>query len=129
MSYDHLVLLLVPKRAILNGKCKENAIPMKNDAIEMQHHFKKFRKKLRFVRDTRERRKLLTIVVAGGGPTGVEVSGVCRNEKEYFPKEYPEIGNYGNIYLVDGGDALLAPMSKASQEDTLKALTNLGGYN
>jgi hypothetical protein len=28
-----------------------------------------------------------------------------------------------NIYLVDG-DALLAPMSKASQDDTLKALTN-----
>jgi NADH dehydrogenase len=44
----------------------------------------------------------LTIVVAGGGPTG-GFWYVCRNEEEYFPKEYPELGtSASNIYLVDG---------------------------
>jgi len=47
--------------------------------------------------------------------------------KSIFQKEYPELGTTAsNIYLIDGGPALLAPMSKASQEDTLEALTNLG---
>jgi NADH dehydrogenase len=42
-------------------------------------------------------------------------------------KEYPELDtSASNIYLIDGGDALLSPMSKESQEDTLEALTKLG---
>jgi NADH dehydrogenase len=43
-------------------------------------------------KDTRERRKLLTIVVAGGGPTGVEVSGMyAEMRKSIFQKNNPEI--------------------------------------
>jgi len=42
-------------------------------------------------------------------------------------KEYPELStSISNIYLVDGGDVLLAPMSKQSQQDTYDALTKLG---
>jgi NADH dehydrogenase len=36
---------------------------------------------------------------------------------EYHHKQY---------YLVDGANAVLSTMSKASQEDTLEALTKLG---
>jgi NADH dehydrogenase len=70
----------------------------------------------------------LTIVVAGGGPTGVEISGMfAEMRKNIFLKEYPEFGTTAsNIYLVDGAPALLTPMSKESQEDTYKALTDLG---
>jgi len=76
----------------------------------------------------RKRRKLLTIVVAGGGPTGVEVSGMyAEMRKNILIKEYPELAaTASNIYLIDGGNALLAPMSKASQENTLKEITKLG---
>ena len=67
-------------------------------------------------------------MVAGGGPTGVEVSGMCAEmRKNILLKEYPELEtSASNVYLVDGGDALLAPMSKDSQKDTLEALTKLG---
>jgi NADH dehydrogenase len=45
----------------------------------------------------------LTIVVAGGGPTGVEVSGMYAEMRKSIPKEYPELGtSASNIYLVDG---------------------------
>jgi NADH dehydrogenase len=40
---------------------------------------------------------------AGGGPTGVEVSGMYEMRKSIFQKEYPELGtSASNIYLVDG---------------------------
>jgi NADH dehydrogenase len=53
----------------------------------------------------------LTIVVVGGGPTGVEVSGMyAEMRKNIFLKEYPELATAAsNIYLIDGGDALWHP--------------------
>jgi NADH dehydrogenase len=65
-------------------------------------------------KDIRKRRELLTIVVAGGGPTGVEVSGMFAEMKKNIIFEYPELATAAsNIYLIDGGPALLAPMSKS----------------
>ena len=109
---------------------KQNSIPMKtlNDAIEMRNTILKNLEKAAITKEIRERRKLLTIVVAGGGPTGVEVSGMfAEMRKSILLKEYPELDtSASNIYLVDGGSALLSPMSVASQNDTLEALTELG---
>lgn len=109
---------------------RKNAIPMKtlNDAIEMRNTVLQNLEKAAISKEIRERRKLLTIVIAGGGPTGVEVSGMfAEMRKSILLKEYPELDTTAsNIYLVDGGDALLSPMSKASQKDTLEALTALG---
>ena len=70
----------------------------------------------------------MTIVVAAGGPTGVEISGMfAEMRKSILLKEYPELGTTAsNIYLVDGAPALLTPMTKESQEDTYKELTGLG---
>ncbi len=109
---------------------KKNAIPMKtlNDAIEMRNTLLKNIEKATICKDIRKRRKLLTIVVAGGGPTGVEVSGMfAEMRKSILMKEYPELSTTAsNIYLVDGGNALLSPMSVKSQQDTYDALTKLG---
>ena len=109
---------------------RKNAIPMKtlNDAIEMRNIVLQNLEKAAITKEIRERRKLLTIVIAGGGPTGVEVSGMfAEMRKSILLKEYSELDTTAsNIYLVDGGDALLSPMSKESQKDTLKALTELG---
>jgi NADH dehydrogenase len=41
-------------------------------------------------KDIRER-QIIDQLVAGGGPTGVEVSGMYA-EKSIFQKEYPELG-------------------------------------
>jgi NADH dehydrogenase len=61
---------------------------------------------------------LLTIVVAGGGQQ-VLVSGCHFAEmRKNMLKEYPELSTTAsNIYLVDGANAVLSPMSKASQEE------------
>ena len=131
LRYDQLVFATGAETSYFGMEnVKKNAIPMKtlNDAIEMRNTILKNLEKAAICKDIRKRRKLLTIVVAGGGPTGVEVSGMfAEMRKSIFHKEYPELGtSASNIYLVDGSNALLAPMSKDSQEDTLKALTDLG---
>lgn len=131
LHYDHLVFATGAETSYFGMEnVKKNAIPMKtlNDAIEMRNTILKNLEKAAICKDMRKRRKLLTIVVVGGGPTGVEVSGMfAEMRKNIFLKEYPELAtSASNIYLIDGGDALLAPMSKASQEDTFKALTELG---
>ncbi|MGQ7947737.1 NAD(P)/FAD-dependent oxidoreductase [Flavobacterium sp. WC2509] len=131
LHYDHLVFATGAETSYFGMEnVKKNAIPMKtlNDAIEMRNALLKNLEKAAICKDIRERRKLLTIVVVGGGPTGVEVSGMfAEMRKNILLKEYPELEtSASNIYLVDGGDALLSPMSTASQADTLEAVTQLG---
>lgn len=131
LTYDYLVFATGAETSYFGMEnVMKNAIPMKtlNDAIVMRNTLLKNLEKASITKDIRKRRKLLTIVVAGGGPTGVEVSGMfAEMRKNILLKEYPELEtSVSNVYLVDGGDALLAPMSKASQQDTLKALTDLG---
>ncbi len=131
LRYDYLVFATGAETSYFGMEnVKKNAIPMKtlNDAIEMRNTLLKNLEKAAICKDIRERRKLLTIVVVGGGPTGVEVSGMfAEMRKNILLKEYPELATAASqIYLVDGGDALLSPMSLASQKDTLEALTKLG---
>jgi NADH dehydrogenase len=131
INYDYLVFATGAETSYFGMEnVKKNAIPMKtlNDAIEMRNTLLKNLEKAAICKDIRKRRVLLTIVVVGGGPTGVEVSGMfAEMRRNILRKEYPELDtSASNIYLIDGGDALLSPMSKESQEDTLDALTKLG---
>jgi NADH dehydrogenase len=131
LEYDHLVFATGAETSYFGMEnVKKNAIPMKtlSDAIEMRNRLLKNLERASICKGIRERRKLLTLVVVGGGPTGVEVSGMfAEMRKSILPKEYPELEtSASNIYLIDGGDSLLSPMSVDSQKYTLKALTKLG---
>jgi NADH dehydrogenase len=131
LHYDRLVFATGAETSYFGMEnVKKNAIPMKtlNDAIEMRNALLKNLEKAAICKDIRKRRTLLTIVVVGGGPTGVEISGMfAEMRKNILLKEYPELDTTAsNIYLVDGGDALLSPMSLKSQADTLEAVTKLG---
>jgi len=109
---------------------RKHAIPMKtlSDAIQMRNRLLTHFEEATISKDRDEVRKMLTIVIAGGGPTGVEISGMFAEMRHrIMHKDYPELKNTGaQIYLVDGGAALLKPMSKKSQQHTLEELTALG---
>jgi len=62
---------------------KKNALPVKtvDNALELRNHFLKVMEQACLTQDPAERAKLLTIVVVGGGPTGVEVSGLLAELK------------------------------------------------
>jgi NADH dehydrogenase len=66
--------------------------------------------------DPRERRRCLTFVVVGGGPTGVEYAGALSElARLVLAREYPEIDlGEMRILLVEGRDALLPALGPAA---------------
>lgn len=109
---------------------KAHAIPMKtlSDALAMRNLLLQRLELAARTKDSEIKKKLLTFVIAGGGPTGVEVSGMFGEMRQsIILKDYPELGKgYGDIILVDGGNAVLAPMSVKSQNYSKESLEKLG---
>ncbi|MEV4883653.1 NAD(P)/FAD-dependent oxidoreductase [Chitinophaga ginsengisegetis] len=133
LKYDYLVLAFGTATNYFGMESlRRNAKPVKtvNDALELRNHFLQIMEKAALTTDPVERTKLLTIVVVGGGPTGVEVSGLLAElKREVVPKDYPEIAGKGyesHIYLVDGISKVLAAMSEQSQLDAYDALIRMG---
>lgn len=77
--------------------------------------------------DERLRRKMLSFVVVGGGPSGVEVAGALGEMKRYVIKrEYPNISPDDiSITLLEGSDRLLSSMSLKSQNEAKSYLNKL----
>ncbi|HEV7621686.1 MAG TPA: NAD(P)/FAD-dependent oxidoreductase [Flavisolibacter sp.] len=131
LIYDHLVFATGTETNYFGiENVKKYALPMKtvNDALELRNSILQKLEKATVTTDPAERKKLLTVVVAGGGPTGVEISGMLAEmRRNIFWKDYPELqGLESNIYLVDAGEKVLAPMSEKSQNYTYEALVSLG---
>lgn len=131
LTYDYLVFATGTETNFFGMQSvKENSIPMKTveDALYMRNYLLEMLEKASREPDPIERKKYLTIVVAGGGPTGVELSGMFADMKNsVIPSDYPElIGSGGEIYLVDGLKSVLAPMSEKSQRYTYDTLTKMG---
>lgn len=66
----------------------------------------------------------LTVVVVGGGPTGVEMAGALAEMRtQGLPVAYPEIDPERlRVMLVEMGPALLAPFTKRLRDYTLRQL-------
>ena len=131
VEYDQLILAMGTETNYFGMEnVKRNALPMKtiDDALNMRNHLLMNMEKLVRMEPGPERSKFANIIIAGGGPTGVEVSGMLAEmRKNIIRKDYPELKNLsGNIYLVDAGPELLGPMSKKSQKEAYKVLNTLG---
>lgn len=131
LAYDYLVFAAGSKTNFFgNSQMEEKVISLKgiNDALHMRNELIKTMEKAAVEQNPQKRKELLTIVIVGGGATGVEVAGVLAEMKKYIlAKDYPELGNSeGAIYIVDGQDELLSPMSKKSHKAAYNVLTKLG---
>ncbi len=113
-----------------NESIRENSLPMKtiNDAINLKNCVLERLEAASKSSDVRLREKLTTFVIAGGGPTGVEIAGMLSElRKNILHKDYPELKNEAfSIYLIDGLPNILAPMSKESQQYAKKSLEESG---
>lgn len=131
VKYDYLVFATGCETNYFGmDNVAKHAIPMKTvaDALQMRNTLLERLEEASRSADPVERKKLLTVVVAGGGPTGVEISGMFAEMKRtILAKDYPELkGAGGEIHLVDGLKSVLAPMSEKSQQYTYDTLTKMG---
>ncbi|MBD5348691.1 MAG: NAD(P)/FAD-dependent oxidoreductase [Bacteroides sp.] len=77
--------------------------------------------------DKERRRQLLSFLVVGGGPSGVEIAGALGEMKKYIlKKEYPELEpDDVTITLVEGTSNLLGAMSEHSRKKAVEGLQDL----
>ncbi|MCW3106617.1 MAG: NAD(P)/FAD-dependent oxidoreductase [Segetibacter sp.] len=131
IEYDVLVIAAGADTNFFgNKKLIEYAFPMKStvEAIQLRHRLiENFENAVACTRED-EKQKLMTVVIVGGGPTGVELGGAIAEMRKYtLPHDYPEIDfSEMKIYLLEGTGATLGPMSKKSQEQSQKYLERLG---
>ena len=130
-NYDYLVLAFGADTNFFgNERVARLAIPMKSvsEALFLRNRILSDFEKALSTTNYEERQGLMDIVVVGGGPTGVEVSGALAEMKRYvFPKDYPELNTDEiDIYLIQGGDQLLNGMSEESSQKSMEFLSQLG---
>lgn len=131
MFYDHLVIATGAKTNFFgNEGLTISSMPMKSvlEALDLRSMIlQNFEKTLRNSNE-RKRQGMMNIVIAGAGPTGVELAGALGELKQHvLPKDYPELDfSQMNIYIVQSGDRVLPMLSEKSSAKAKKYLEKLG---
>jgi NADH:ubiquinone reductase (H+-translocating) len=75
-----------------------------------------------------EREMLMTIVIIGGGPSGVEIAGALAEMNKYvLSKDYPEFKEIrARIYLIEAVDRVLINMTPESSDKAREFLEKMG---
>lgn len=78
--------------------------------------------------DAQERRALLTFVVVGGGPTGVELAGALGEMSRYtLVRDFRNIDpTLSRVILIEAGERILAQFTEASSSRATRDLERLG---
>lgn len=119
IHYDYLVVATGSDTNFFGNKELESCVmPMKNmpEALNLRGLTLQHLEKAMVTKDKEEKDALMTFVVVGGGPTGVELSGALAEMRHLIlDKDYHGLSKYDmKVYLVEGKDRLLAAMSSGA---------------
>ncbi|MBS1598143.1 MAG: NAD(P)/FAD-dependent oxidoreductase [Bacteroidetes bacterium] len=131
MDYDVLVLATGADTNFFgNTELMKNAFPMKSswEALQLRYQLIRNFEDATVIKSPDELQKHMTIVIVGGGPTGVELSGaIAEMKRDVLHKDYPELDfSKMKIYLLEGSPRTLAAMSEKSSADSRRYLERLG---
>lgn len=127
IDYDYLVIANGSKTNYFgNGGIVKNAFPLKQipQALDLRSQILQNFEKAVLTNDPDKSKRLMTYVIVGGGPTGVEVAGALGELKKHvLPKDFKELDfTQMKIILIEGHDKLLAAMSDKAGIRALKYL-------
>lgn len=131
LKYDYLVIATGTKTNYFgNENITAYSMPMKSvpQALNIRSLMLQNIEKADRTDDPEERKKLLNFVIAGGGPTGVELAGALAEfRKGILKNDYPELDEADmQVHLIEGQDRLLPPMSKQASRKAEKFLNEMG---
>lgn len=131
IPYDYLVIATGANTNFFGNKEIEHyTMPMKNvsEALNIRSFMLQNLEKAVITKDFTEREALLTFVVVGGGPTGVELSGALAEMRNHvLCKDYPSLCEEDmKVHLVEGKPVVLGAMSSNASAAAKKGLLKMG---
>ena len=131
LAYDYLVIATGSKTNFFGNKSIEkNGIWMKTipQALNIRSLILENLEQAVITADLEERKALLNFVVAGAGPTGVELCGaIAEVRNNIVPSDFRDLDpSEIEIHLVEGMDRVLPPMSEKASRKAHEFLEQLG---
>jgi len=131
IHYDYLVVATGSNTNFFgNAQIAHFAMPMKNipEAFNIRSLILQNLESALVTADMREKFALMTFVVVGGGPTGVELAGALAEMRHLIlGKDYHGLSKYDmRVYLVEGKPVVLGSMSPQASGKAQKFLTDSG---
>src|SRR5439155_18832428 len=112
------------------GSVEERALGLKDlgEATAVRNRVLRSFEQAAFSNDDAERRRLMTIVVVGGGPTGVELAGAMAELKRHvLPRDYPDLDlTQARVILLEASGELLGAMPLKLRRKALEQVRELG---
>jgi NADH:quinone reductase (non-electrogenic) len=127
ISYDYLVLSHGGETNFFGlDSMMTNGLGLKDipDAVRIRNHVLTCFEQAMIVSDPERRRQLLTFIVVGGGPTGVEMAGALSELiRLVLVKDYPLLNIKDvRILLLEATDKILAALPERLREAAVKTL-------
>lgn len=130
IPYDYLIVALGSAPFFFGSRQIEtHSLPLTSaeDALAIRNHVIRLFEQAVVEPDPPRRRQLLTIVVAGAGPSGVEIAAELHHLiHAVLLKYYPVDPALVRVLLVDGGDRILVHFARELAEAGQKELTRRG---
>jgi NADH dehydrogenase len=131
LTYDFLILATGATSNYFGLKSiEERAMPMKSvsEALDIRSLLLQNFEKAILSDDINERESLMSVIIVGGGPTGVELAGaISELRRDILPKDYPDLDVRAmDIHLIEANDRLLKSMSEQSSNKAKEALDDMG---
>ena len=131
LSYDYLVIATGSKTNFFGNDNIENyAVWMKSipQALNLRSLIFENLEQASITADKLQRESLLRFVIAGAGPTGVELSGAIAELRNHIiKKDYKDFDTQEiDIHLIEGSNRILPAMSKKSSKDAQEYLEKMG---
>jgi NADH dehydrogenase len=131
IGYDYLILATGSRHSYFGHADWEKSAPgLKSidDAIVIRHRFLLALERAERTRDPEERRRLLTFVIIGGGPTGAELAGMLPMITRHgLPDEFRNVDTRSaRVILLEGGPRVLPTFKEQLSERAREELVELG---
>ncbi|MEO7465078.1 MAG: NAD(P)/FAD-dependent oxidoreductase [Nitrosospira sp.] len=131
IGFDYLVIATGAEPAYFghdNWKKFAPGLKEVEDALVLRHRLLDAFERAETVEDADERRRLLSFVVIGGGPTGVEIAGdIAELAKIELGQSFRTIhGLTARIVLVEGGPQILPAFIPSLAAEAQRSLEKLG---